>query len=77
MPSVHKIVFMNNNTTMPQSPVTQLYVAHSIKQKLEEINIETNKEQKAITTAASAPQPYQYTSRSYYYDSIGGGYQGL
>ena len=66
---------MNNNTTLPQSSVAKLYVAHSIKQ--EGAKNEVRKENKVATTPVPVPQPYQYVSRSYYYDSIGGGYQGL
>jgi hypothetical protein len=75
MPSGHKIVFMNNNTTMPQSSVAKLYVAHSVKQKGVENKIQ--KDNKVSPTPVPVSQPYQYVSRSYYYDSIGGGYQGL
>ncbi len=64
---------MNNNAFSPSSN-TKLYVAHSVNQKNEEKQI--IKEEKAPVTTPQA-QPYQYINRSYYYDSMGGGYKGL
>ena len=61
-----------NNNTIPQAPVNKLYIAHSINK---EVKSEIRKENKVAPLPA--PQPYQYISKSYFYDSTGGGYQGL
>lgn len=66
-----------NNNTIPHSSSGKLYVAHSVKEKSVKKDA-LNKTKATQTTVSAAPlQPYQYTSRSYYYDSMGGGYQGL
>ncbi|ANE49715.1 hypothetical protein [Flavisolibacter tropicus] len=64
---------MSNKTLSPSSANT-LYVSPSVTLKNEEIQI--RKEEKAPAKAPQVPS-YQYTSRSYYNDSMGGGYKGL
>ncbi|HYH15494.1 MAG TPA: hypothetical protein VD794_09745 [Flavisolibacter sp.] len=66
-----------NNKAIPQTTTNSLYVAHSIKK--ESVKKVSTKEPSATPAAASATpvQPYHYTNKSYYYDSMGGGYQGL
>jgi hypothetical protein len=65
-----------NNNAIQKSTTSKMYVAHSVNQ--EKVKKEAAKETKpAQSNSAPQPQPYQYTSKSYYYDSMGGGYQGL
>ena len=66
-----------NNNAISQSTTNKLYVAHSVKkEKIKKVIIQNSKA--TPVTAPSIPaQPYHHTNRSYYYDSIGGGYQGL
>ena len=64
-----------NNNLIPNASANKLYVAHS--------NVKENKLQKNLrrneTEKPNAPKAVtvQFVGRSYYYDSNGGGYQGL
>lgn len=64
---------MNNKTISPSS-VSNRHVLQATDQKNEET--QTRKEEKAPAPAPQAPY-FQYNNRSYYNDSMGGGYQGL
>jgi hypothetical protein len=66
-----------NSNTIPQSPSSKLYVAHSSKQKSEKKEPVKQPKTAQSSTPSSPVQSYQHTGKSYYYDSMGGGYQGL
>ena len=64
-----------NNEAIPQLSAANLYVVRSVKEKNDKEQLK--KEEKSTPDPASQRNPYQYNNRSYYYDSTGGGYQGL
>jgi hypothetical protein len=64
---------MNNNAITQSS--ANLYVAHSVKQK--DVKNQPPKEEKTTPVPVPKTNTNQIINRSYYYDSMGGGYQGL
>lgn len=64
-----------NNNQIPNTTANKLYVAHSsVKENTPK---ESLKRSEPVKVSASKASNVQFINRSYYYDSNGGGYQGL
>lgn len=66
-----------NSKTIQKPSSNKLYVAHSVKQKSEKKKSLEQTKTAYGPVLASQVHPYQYASRGYYHDTVGGGYQGL